>query len=226
MTRSYEQTCFIARALDVLGERWTLLILRELVLGPRRYGALLNALPGIGNGLLAARLKHLEKHHVVRRTTLGGPDHIGAYELGERGEALIPVLKALVDWGAGLEEPSSEYTSRTAWRMVAMRLTAPEEAVDFDALTQLVVGDEMLWLHGDGNRIRVEVGVAPITPDLRLTCDKETFNVLARGRMTVERAMAAGELTVEGEPDTARVFFELFSLPDRHQSPVSGPSQK
>ncbi|WP_217575204.1 helix-turn-helix domain-containing protein [Streptomyces sp. GbtcB7] len=70
MRRSYEQTCFIARALDVLGERWTLLIVRELVLGPRRYSDLLSALPGMGISLLAARLKHFEQHDVLRPTTL------------------------------------------------------------------------------------------------------------------------------------------------------------
>ncbi|MER5410510.1 helix-turn-helix domain-containing protein [Streptomyces sp. NPDC002769] len=73
MTRSYEQTCFIARALDVLGERWTLLIVRELTLGPRRYGDFLSALPGLGTSLLAARLKHLEHHDVLRRPVPAAP---------------------------------------------------------------------------------------------------------------------------------------------------------
>lgn len=214
MARSYQQSCYVARALDVLGERWTLLIVRELTLGPRRYGELLDALPGIGNGLLAARLKHLEQYDVVRRTRPAGAGRVGAYELGNRGQALIPVLRSFVDWGAGLEDPPPEYTDRTAWSVTAMRLTAPEEAVGFAALTQLVVGDEEFWLHADGERVRVELGPAPIRPDLRLTCGKETFNSLARGEVTVEHAVATGELVVEGDPDAARSFFEVFTLPD------------
>lgn len=214
MGRSYEQSCFIARALDVLGERWTLLIVRELTLGPRRYGELLGALPGMGNSLLAARLKHLEQYEVVRRTGRAGAGRAGAYELGDRGQALVPLLGALVDWGAGLGNPPPEYTDRTAWRLVAVHLTAPDEAVRFPVLTQLVVEDEPFWLHADGERVRFEVGLAPIRPGLRLTCGKKTFASLAWGQVTVEQAVATGELVVEGDPDTARSFFEVFTMPD------------
>ncbi|WP_052744330.1 winged helix-turn-helix transcriptional regulator [Streptomyces odonnellii] len=214
MARSYHQSCFLARALDVLGERWTLLIVRELILGPRRYGELLEALPGIGNSLLAARLKHLERYDVVRRTRPTGAGRAGAYELADRGHALVPVLRSFVDWGAGLEDPPPEYADHTAWSVTAMRLTAPDEAVDFAALTQLVVDDEEFWLHADGERVRAEVGPAPIGPDLRLTCGRETFDSLVRGQLTMEHAVAAGELVVEGEYDAARSFFEVFTLPD------------
>lgn len=218
MSRSYEQTCFIARSLDVLGERWTLLIVRELALGPRRYGDLLSALPGMGTSLLAARLKHLEQHDVLRRTTLPGPGRVAAYELTGRGEALMPVLAGLAEWGAGLGDPPPSYTDRAAWSMVAMRLTATGEAARFDTLTELVVGEETLWLQGDGERVRVETGPAPLKPGLRLICDKETFYALAKGQVAVDDAVASGRLVVHGEPDAARLFFELFRLPDGHRT--------
>ncbi|MET8291470.1 helix-turn-helix domain-containing protein [Streptomyces sp. NPDC005132] len=219
MTRSYEQTCFIARALDVLGERWTLLIVRELALGPRRYGDFLSALPGLGTSLLAARLKHLEHHDVLRRTTLPGPGRAVAYELTDRGEALMPALAGLAEWGTGLGDPPPSYTDRAACTMVAMRLIAPaEEAARFDTLTELVVGEETLWLQGDGKRVRLETGRAPITPGLRLTCEKETFYDLARGQIAVDGAVASGQLAVDGESETARLFFELFRLPDGHRT--------
>ena len=214
MRRSYEQTCFIARALDVVGERWILLIVRELALGPRRYGDLLSALPGMGTSLLAARLKHLEQHDVLRRTTLPGQGRVAAYELTDRGEALIPVLAGLAEWGAGLGDPPPGYTDRAAWSVVAMRLTAPGEAARFDTLTELVVGEERLWLQGDGERVRVETGRAPVKPGLCLTCEKETFYALAKGQVAVDDAVASGRLVVDGESDTARLFFELFRLPD------------
>ncbi|MFJ8007292.1 winged helix-turn-helix transcriptional regulator [Streptomyces fagopyri] len=214
MSRSYEQTCHIARALDVLGERWTLLIVRELALGPRRYGDLLSSLPGMGTSLLAARLKHLEQYDVVRRTVLPGPGRAAAYELGDRGTALTPLLASLVEWGEGIGPPPPEYTDRAAWSVLAMRLTAPGEAADFDTVTELVVDEETLWLQGDGERVRLETGPAPVKPGLRLTCGKATLYALAQGRMTVDDAVASGELVVEGDPDRARLFFELFNLPN------------
>ncbi|MDX3071095.1 winged helix-turn-helix transcriptional regulator [Streptomyces sp. NPDC088354] len=214
MSRSYEQICHIARALDVLGERWTLLIVRELTLGPRRYSDLLDALPGMGTSLLAARLKHLGAYDVVRRTTLRGPGHAAAYELGARGEALLPLLASLASWGGGLGPPPAGYADRAAWSLVAMRLTAPGRAAGFTTLTELVVGDETLWLQGDGEQVRAEIGPAPMRPGMRLICEKATLYALARGRVAVDDAIASGDLVVEGDADTARLFFELFSLTD------------
>ncbi|HET6503205.1 MAG TPA: helix-turn-helix domain-containing protein [Amycolatopsis sp.] len=212
--RSYEQVCFVARALDVLGERWTLLIVRELTLGPRRYSDLLTSLPGMGTSLLATRLKHLEKHDVLRRTTTPGPGRVAAYELTERGEQLLPVLAGLAQWGAGLDDPPPGYTNHAAWPMVAMRLTAPEQAADFNTLTELTIGDETLWLHGDGKQVRTGTGPAPLPPGLRLTSDTNTFHALAKGRLTVADAVASQRLDVAGELHTARLFFQLFRLPD------------
>src|SRR5581483_3423202 len=86
--RSYRQYCGVARALDVVGERWTLLIIRDLLLGPRRYKDLLEGLPGIGTNLLADRLKELERHGIVRRTVLPPPAGSTVYELTDLGSAL------------------------------------------------------------------------------------------------------------------------------------------
>lgn len=220
MSRSYEQICRIARALDVLGERWTLLIVRELTLGPRRYSDLLDALPGMGTSLLAARLKHLAEHDVVRRTTLPGPGHTAAYELGARGEALMPLLASLASWGGGLAPPPPGYTDRAAWSLVAMRLTARGEAAGFTTLTELVVGEETMWLQGDGERVRAEIGPAPVKPGLRLICGKPTFYALAKGQVTVDDTVASRDLVVEGDLDTARLFFRLFRLSDAgHPTP-------
>ncbi|SEE35304.1 helix-turn-helix domain-containing protein [Streptomyces sp. KS_5] len=221
MTRSYQQRCYIARALDVLGERWTFLILRELALGPRRYSEILASLPGIGTSLLASRLKHLEAHGVVRRTTPTGAGRIAGYELAERGIVLMPVLASLAEWGADVEETSPEYADRTSWRLVAMRLTAPQDAAQFNALTQLVVDDEVFWLIGDGEQAQVHRGIAPLRPDLRLLCNRDTLTLLAKGRVSVEDAMAAGDLVVEGEPGDAQAFFDVFTLPGARDQSTS-----
>ena len=97
--RTYHQFCPLAYSLDILGERWTLLIVRELLFGPRRYTDLLNGLPGIGTNLLAKRLKELEQDAVIQQRKLPPPASSTVYELTERGRGLGPVLQALVDWG-------------------------------------------------------------------------------------------------------------------------------
>src|SRR5262249_46992187 len=98
--RSYRQYCGIARALDVVGERWTLLLVRELLTGPKRFTDLLAALRGIGANLLTTRLKELEGAGLVRRTALPPPVAIMVYELTDAGTELEPALLALAHWGA------------------------------------------------------------------------------------------------------------------------------
>ena len=97
--RSYNQLCGIAAALDVIGDRWTTLILRDLLLGPLRFGDLAEGMPGIGTNTLAARLKHLESAGVVQRTLLPLPERGTVYELTDYGRELEPILMALGRWG-------------------------------------------------------------------------------------------------------------------------------
>src|SRR3712207_6674695 len=97
--RSYDQFCALAKALDVLGERWTLLVVRELLLGPKRYSDLLEGLPGIGTNLLATRLKTLEANGLVARRRLPAPAASTVYELTDRGRGLEPALYELMRWG-------------------------------------------------------------------------------------------------------------------------------
>src|SRR5216117_1868167 len=97
--RSYNQFCPLARTLDIIGERWTLLIVRELAIGPRRFKDLIDDLPGIGTNLLAARLKELERHGILGRRTLPPPAGSKVYELTERGRSLFAALIPLAQWG-------------------------------------------------------------------------------------------------------------------------------
>src|SRR3989442_9142429 len=99
MPRSYNQFCPAARALDVVGERWSLLIVRDLLAGPKRFKELREGLPGIATNLLASRLRSLERDGVVRKDRLAPPAGSLVYELTERGRALQPVLRELANWG-------------------------------------------------------------------------------------------------------------------------------
>src|SRR3954452_20420759 len=112
MKRSYNQFCGLAKALDIVGERWTLLVVRNLLLGPRRYSDLLRELPGITTNLLAKRLKELEAMGILERTTLASPAQTEAYALSPLGEALEPAVMELARWGGafmGVPEPEDRF---------------------------------------------------------------------------------------------------------------------
>jgi DNA-binding HxlR family transcriptional regulator len=109
--RRYRERSGLAAALDVVGERWTLLIVRELITAPRRYGELLDALPRIGTNLLANRLRDLEAAGVVGRVLAPAPQSAVVYELTDRGLALRPIVDALQAWGEANADPRDQAMS-------------------------------------------------------------------------------------------------------------------
>src|SRR5712664_254577 len=118
--KRYGQVCPIARSLDVVGERWSLLLVRELTLGPRRYRDLAAGLPGIPSNVLVARLKDLQGAGVVTRRTLPAPTDVTVYELTGTGQALQPALKELLDWGLHYgPEPSPGDAAQLGWALLA-----------------------------------------------------------------------------------------------------------
>jgi DNA-binding HxlR family transcriptional regulator len=136
--RSYDQYCPLSRALDVVGERWALLIVRELLAGPRRYTDLHADLPGISTDVLAARLKEMERDGLVTRHRLGPPAVATVYELTPRGHGLLATLTALAGWGtAGMEEePRPTDALRAHWSALPLMrllagLAAPREGIVF-----------------------------------------------------------------------------------------------
>ncbi len=124
--RQYGELCPIALALDVVGERWALLVLRELFAGPKRFTDLAEGLPGIGTSVLAERLRQLENDGLVSRRRLGPPARAQVYELTARGAALKPVLAGLVTWGSVylVAEGSEDLATRGRWLLQAMATAA------------------------------------------------------------------------------------------------------
>ena len=117
--KRYGQACPIARSLDVVGERWSLLLVRELTLGPRRYRDLATGLPGIPSNVLAARLKDLQAAGVVTRRTLPAPADVTVYELTEAGRALQPALTELLHWGRRYgPEPAGDDAAQPGWGLL------------------------------------------------------------------------------------------------------------
>jgi DNA-binding HxlR family transcriptional regulator len=121
--RSYRQFCSAARALDVVGERWTLLVVRSLLLGPRRYTDLLEELPGITTNLLAKRLKEMSAAGLIQREVLAAPTRAEVYSLTARGQALEPILIELGRWGRGLmnQPPRRGETVNPGWTLLSLK---------------------------------------------------------------------------------------------------------
>jgi DNA-binding HxlR family transcriptional regulator len=201
--RSYNQFCPAARALDVVGDRWTLLIVRELLVGPKRYSELQEGLPGINPTLLSERLRSLEAAGVVRRGD--------AYELTELGAELRGVLGELFRWGMRtLSAPGAKEAIRASWLLAALEATARPGGGEVEEDYEFRVGDEVLTVHA-GTRVEARHGAAE-DPALVLTTDPETLAALGMRRLTPEAAVGAGRLTVEGDPAAARRCSELFEL--------------
>ncbi len=215
--RTYGQNCGVARALDLLGERWTLLVVRELFLGPRRYRDLLDALGGIGTNLLAARLKALEAAGLVRRTALAPPAGVAAYELTADGEALEPIVEELALWGYGrIPREDNEDRFRAAWVALTMRAVLAREGGDVpDGLYAFAVDEERFWVRVAGGRATVRAGAPPYPPDLTLRCDLPTFLRLA------EDGPGPGDAALSSDPGRLAALLSGFRLPrPRERSPA------
>lgn len=200
--RSYAQFCSLATALDVVGERWTLLIVRELMLGPRRFTDLLDGLPGIGRNLLAARLRHLEAEGLARRATLPPPAASQVYELTDDGRALGPVMAELGRWGVqriGQRRP--EQTFRPAWGMFPLSYMADREAArDLDETWEFRIDDATFTLRVTDGRVMPRSGPAE-APDLVVHMDTETLAGLFSGTLPPLEALGAGRIRAEGSPE-------------------------
>jgi DNA-binding HxlR family transcriptional regulator len=212
-TRTYGQHCGLAGALDLLGERWTLLVVRELALGPRRYGDLAAALPGIGTNLLAARLKALTEAGVVRQATLPPPANVRVYELTERGETLRAPLKALALWGYELlpAEPDDLAAARPSLAALTMAAAADEHGPPPPAARGTFafrVDEERFHVAlGDGDA-RVRLGDPPTVPAATVATDRTTFFALATGALAPAEAPGTG-----GDPAALDALFSVFRLP-------------
>ena len=200
--RSYGQYCTVARALDVVGERWTLLLVRELSTGPKRFKDLLEGLPGIGTNLLARRLKSLEEQGIICRDTLPPPAGSNVYELTELGGLLEPVIVALSRWGARLlDVPREGENLRAGWAVVAMRsVLGAGSAGGRPGTYEFRIDGEVFHLRvgEEGERVETRQGAAQ-DPDLVVTGEAETFLAVTSGRLGLEEAMDSGSLRVEGD---------------------------
>ncbi|MEV7423830.1 helix-turn-helix domain-containing protein [Streptomyces sp. NPDC091212] len=221
--RSYDQYCAAARALDAVGDRWTLLIVRELLAGPRRYTDLHADLPGVSTDVLASRLKDMERDELATRRKLPPPAAAYVYELTERGRGLLPVLGALAEWGApALRERLPTDAVRAHWFAVPLlralsgpagpqaegvvevrldegvfhlRLGAAGPAGEGVDGTEGVHGSE--GVYGDGPAGR---------PDACLVLDAVACRELGEGSLTVADGVRDGRIEVVGDGVLAKAL--------------------
>lgn len=213
MRRSYHQHCAVAKALDVVGDRWTLLLIRELLLGPRRYTDLLAGLPGIGTNLLAHRLRDLEAAQVVARRALPAPAGSVVYELTPLGRGLEPILLQLGRWGAAfLGEPRPQDARRAGWYVVSMAATfRPELAHGLDRTFELQIDEDVF--HLSVCREQVAIGSPRSRPALVVRTDLDTFLGLLSSDVEPKAALEAGDIELEGSREDFVDFIELFRWP-------------
>jgi len=206
--KRYGQACAIARALDVVGERWSLLLVRELTLGPRRYRDLATGLPGIPSNVLAGRLKDLQAAGVITQRTLPVPTDVTVYELTGAGRALQPALKELLDWGLRYgPEPSQDDVGQPGWGLLAA--AGRPTALPSGQTCELRVGPEFFYLSSDAGTLTVRRGPAP-DGDTVVTMSADTFYRLMTGQTTVTDAVRHS--TVDGDAGIARRALEpLFA---------------
>lgn len=203
--RSYGHFCGVAKALDALGDRWTLLIVRDLLLGPRRYTDLHVGLPGITTNLLAKRLREMQDRGLLEKRVEPPPSASTVYALTELGRELEPVVLALGRWGARyLEDPRDDVT-RPRWAMVSlMRRYRGLGPASRGHVLSYRVGDDPYELRL-GERLEVKDGT-PDDADVRLESDAPTFFRLVSRRASAAELIDAGDLRLEGSRE---LLFQL-----------------
>lgn len=201
--RSYGDACGIARALDVIGERWALLIVRELIYGPKRFSDLRGSL-GLSPNVLTQRLGELEETGVLERRRAAG----AVYELTPWGRELHPLLVQLGRWGARSQHKPNGALSPDALMLALEATFQPGNAAELRASYELRLGDERFALELSDGRMHVARGSAR-NPDAVITTDCETLRAVAFG----DRKLASAKVDLGGDARVARAFFKLFARP-------------
>ncbi len=211
--RGYGQFCGLARAAEVLGQRWTLLILRDLLVGPRRYSDLAAGLPGIPSNLLSTRLKELEEDGLIVREVRSGADRSIVYAMTDRGAELQPAFDALSRWGAaGMHEPREGEIVTEASLVSALRVAAKGATPTSRRLTFTVrVGAAVAYAITGDSTVEVGAGEHPAA-DLVITGGPALRDLLA-GTVNPATAIAEGSVAIEGDPRLLEDFVSIFTVP-------------
>ncbi len=212
--RSYDDGCAAAHALDLVGERWALLVVRELLLGPKRFTDLRRGMPNASPNVLSQRLRELERVGVVRRRKLPPPAASRVYELTEWGQELEPVITELGRWGARSPfRPRDAGMSTDAFVLALRTMFAPRAAGRLSASYELGLGEESFHAVVDNGRFDISRGHAK-EPDARIEADASTLAAMVFEGRPLDEALRSGEVRIWGDRSAVERFLTLFPLPD------------
>ena len=214
-SRSYQQFCALAYALDAIGERWTLLIIRELLPGPRRFTDLMDGLPGISTNLLSERLKGLEHQAIIGRRILPPPAGSAVYELTEFGQALEKAVLELGKWGSRLLPSSMDGVALPSVGAATLAIKAffhPEQAWGIAETFELHLDQEVLQVQVRDGDIHVQQGQT-LPADVVFHTNMQVFMGLFAGQLSPDDAIAERMIRVDGDPDALKRFLALSGVP-------------
>jgi len=217
VNRSYGDQCGVARSLDVIGERWALLIVRELLLGPKRFNDLLSGLPGASPNVISQRLRELSGSGVVRQRDLGPPARVRVYELTEWGRELEPVVLHLGNWGTRAPLPEGATWGLDSL-LLALQATADPGVVN--GRYEIRVGAEVFTVDGTSGSVRIRRGTAD-APEATLTTDADTLHDVTLGIRPISDAADSGDLRLEGDPQAIKGLTGVIEALIGSASPAS-----
>ena len=212
--RTYDDGCAAAHALDLVGERWALLVVRELLLGPKRFTDLRAGLPGASPNVISQRLRDLEGAGIVKRRKLPPPAASRVYELTPWGEELEPVIVRLGRWGA--RSPSKPRDAALGVDSLVLSLRTmfdPRAAEGFEASYELGFGEDRFRAAVDDGRFEISRGNAH-RPDATVEADSDTLAGLIYAGRPLAEAEESGDLRIEGDRAAFERFLGLFPLPE------------
>jgi DNA-binding HxlR family transcriptional regulator/putative sterol carrier protein len=212
--RTYCDGCAAAHALDLVGERWALLVVRELLLGPKRFTDLRAGLPGVSPNVLAQRLRELEGAGVVRRRKLPAPAASRVYELTNWGMELEPVIIRLGRWGArSASRPRDAALSVDSLVLSFRTMFDPRAAEGLNASYELRLGEDRFRAVVADGRFEVVRGGAE-EPDATIEADPVTLAALVYESRPLAEALRSGDIKIEGDESAVERFLTLFPLPE------------
>ncbi len=213
--RTYGEACRFAYALDLVGERWALLVVRELLLGPKRFTDLRAGLPHASTNILSDRLRELEHNAIVRRRKLPPPAGSTVYELTEWGRELEPVVTQLGAWGARSPiPPDSQEIGPDSIVLALGSLFDAEWAGDLSASYNLQVGEDRFRVEVADGGVELARGGAENSEVTLSFPDAPTTAAVLTGQLDFEQALASGALRVDGSKQAAKRFLRLFPMPE------------